>query len=55
MSKKISYSPLIDRDFVFELAKRGKVSLTSSQISVEGHEMDLDGVVLQDARGKGSR
>lgn len=34
-SKDTLYSPLIDKDFVFELSKRGKVSITSSQITIE--------------------
>lgn len=49
MSKaNTTYSNLIDKDFVFELAKRGKVSITSDQISIEVDQRggDLDGLVL---------
>jgi hypothetical protein len=46
MSDKTYFDPLLDRDFVFELAKRGKVSLTSSQITVAGSEVNLDGIVI---------
>jgi hypothetical protein len=46
--KDTVYSGLIDRDFVFELAKRGKVSLCSNQISIEvgANDGDLDGLVI---------
>jgi hypothetical protein len=49
MKPDTCYSPLIDRDFVFELAKRGKVSLCTAQISVEcqeGRDANLDGLVI---------
>jgi len=43
----VTYSDLIDRDFVFELAKRGKVHLTSTQISITVEkEGDLSGLVV---------
>jgi hypothetical protein len=46
--KDTVYSGLIDRDFVFELAKRGKVSLCSNQISIEvgANDGDLDGLLI---------
>ena len=49
MSKSnVTYSPLIDKDFVFELAKRGKVHLSSDQISVtvDAQNGDLSGLTL---------
>ena len=49
MSKaNVTYSPLIDKDFVFELAKRGKVQIFSDQISVEcgSQEGDLTGLTI---------
>lgn len=41
------YSELIDKNFVFELAKRGMVSITSSQISITvKRDGNLNGLVI---------
>ncbi len=39
-------SDKIDRDFVFELARRGKVEVFSSQVSIEGDSVDLTDVKI---------
>jgi hypothetical protein len=44
--KDVSYSPNIDTNFVLELAKRGKVHLLSHQVTIEGHSIDLEGVLI---------
>lgn len=42
------YSELINKDFVFELAKRGAVQVLSNQIKItcEKNCGDLDGIVI---------
>lgn len=42
----VSYSDKIDRDFVFELTKIGKVHLCSSQVTVEGTSLDMKRVQI---------
>jgi hypothetical protein len=48
MSNPVRYSDLIDPAFVFELSKRGRVHLCTSQIIVYCDEsgIDLDGIVI---------
>ena len=41
-------SDRIDRAFVFELAKRGKVRVLSHQVSIEGESVDLKGIKIPD-------
>lgn len=38
--------PCVDRDFVWELAKRGAVEIFTRQVSVRGTALDLKGVKI---------
>ncbi len=42
----VNYSDKIDRDFVFELTKIGKVHLCSSQVTVEGVSLNMKKVTI---------
>lgn len=42
----VSISDKINKDFVFELATRGKIKVLSHQVTIEGDSVDLTGITI---------